>query len=281
MSALVTGEYLVSQALALALADFLAGESGLAKARVKDCLAKGGVWVSRPGRRFARCRKAKTPLGPGCRVRLYYDPEILRQIPPPPRLLADRKHYSLWDKPAGLLAQGTNFGDHCSLLRLAETYFSPPRPVFLLHRLDREASGLMLIAHSPRAAAGLSRLWQSRAVLKQYRITVLGLWNREERGVIDLPLDGKEARTEYQLLAIERSRGFSRLLVTLGSGRLHQIRRHFALIGFPVIGDPRYGQGNKDMAGLQLRAERLAFTCPLTGAREDFRAPEPASKTGE
>ncbi len=273
---LVTGEYLVSQAVALA--DFLAQESGLAKARVKDCLAKGGVQVSRPGRRFGRCRKAKTALGPGCRVRLYYDPEILRQVPPPPRLIADRKEYSLWDKPAGLLAQGTNFGDHCSLLRLAETYFSPSRPVFLVHRLDREASGLMLIAHSRRAAAGFSRLWQSKAVLKQYQITVLGLWNREDCGAITLPLDGKEARTEYQLLAKDGEPGTSRLLVTLGSGRLHQIRRHFARLGFPVIGDPRYGQGNKDMAGLQLRAVRLTFTCPLTGAREDFRAPEPASE---
>lgn len=254
------------------LADFLAAKSGLAKARLKDCMGKGGVWLKRQGGKQMRCRKAKTSLQAGDTVLLYYDQDILDQVPATPRLLADFMDYSLWDKPPGLLAQGSQFGDHCSLLRLAAQAFTPAREAYLVHRLDREASGLMLIAHNKKAAGGLSRLFQGHAVLKQYEITVRGLWNQAESGHITLPLDGKEAVTAYQLLALLPEQGNSRLLITLHSGRYHQIRRHFESIGFPVCGDPRYGRANKNQSGLALRAVRLAFDCPLQGLRRDFHA---------
>ena len=110
-------------------------------------------------------------------------------------------------------------------------------------------------------------------MVKEYEITVLGLWNQAEAGTITRPLDGKEAITSYQLLARDPESGTSRLLVTLGTGRLHQIRRHFALVDFPVMGDPRYGTGNKNRSGLALRAVRLAFDCPLRKQPQEFRAP--------
>ncbi len=266
----ITVEYRIDQAIALA--DLLVAKSGLAKARVKECMQKGGVLLSRNQGKFTRSRKAKTQLRPGDLVRLAYDPEILALIPPAPRLIADRIAYSVWDKPAGLLAQGTRFGDHCALLRLAQLAFVPPRETFLVHRLDREASGVMLIAHSKQAAAALSRLWQTHQVIKEYEITVRGVWDQGESGTITLPLDGKEAITSYRLLDHNLELRTSRLLVTLGTGRLHQIRRHFALSGFPVMGDPRYGTGNKDQCGLALRAIRLAFTCPLQGRHQNFSA---------
>jgi len=269
----ITAEYRIDQPIALA--DLLAAQTGLAKARVKECMQKGGVLLCRQGGKFRRARKAKTLLRPGDLVRLAYDPEILNQEPPPPLLIADLVHYSVWDKPAGLLAQGTQFGDHCALLRLAQLAFVPPRETFLVHRLDREASGLMLIAHSKRAAAALSRLFQGHQVVKEYQITVRGVWDRGEQGSITLPLDGKEAITSYRLLGSDPLHTTSRLLVTLKTGRLHQIRRHFALSGFPVMGDPRYGSGNKDRAGLALRAVRLAFRCPLQGKEQEFRLPLP------
>jgi tRNA pseudouridine32 synthase/23S rRNA pseudouridine746 synthase len=269
----ILAEYHIDQPLALA--DLLAAQTGLAKARVKDCLQKGGVQLSHHGGKFARCRKAKTQLRPGDLVRLAYDPMILSQSPPPPRLIADCVAYSVWDKPAGLLAQGTRFGDHCALLRLAQLAFMPPRQTFLVHRLDREASGVMLIAHTKKAAAALSLLFQAHLVVKEYEITVLGLWDRAETGTITLPLDGKEAITSYRLLDQDPKLRTSRLQVTLKTGRLHQIRRHFAMQGFPVMGDPRYGSGNKDPGGLALRAVRLAFACPLQGLSLEFRALPP------
>lgn len=271
---IITAEYRIDQPMALA--DFLAAQTGLAKARVKDCMHKGGVLLSREGGKSLRARKAKTLLRPGDVVRLAYDPEILNQEPPPPLLIADLMDYSVWDKPAGLLAQGTQFGDHCALLRLAQLAFTPPRETFLIHRLDREASGLMLIAHNQRAAAALSRLFQDHRVVKEYQITVRGVWDRDEQGTITLPLDGKEAITSYRLLGRDSEHNTSRLQVTLKTGRLHQIRRHFAHSGFPVMGDPRYGSANKDRSGLALRAVRLAFQCPLRGKEQDFRLPSPA-----
>lgn len=278
----ITAEYHVLHEVTLA--DFLAVQSGLAKARLKDCMNKGGVWLQRAGGKVLRNRKAKTTLRSGDRVFLYYDEAILSLKPVRPRLVADHVEYSVWDKPIGLLAQGTQFGDHCSLLRLVQLAFSPAREIFLIHRLDREASGLMVIAHTKKAAAALSRIFQAHLVVKQYVITVLGGWQKAE-GRICLPLDGKEAVTDYQLLdqdAVQFPQlkdggvklNTSRLLITLQTGRLHQIRRHFAMQGFPVMGDPQYGVGNKNQTGLALRAVRLAFDCPLCGQQRDFQVAE-------
>jgi tRNA pseudouridine32 synthase/23S rRNA pseudouridine746 synthase len=185
--------------------------------------------------------------------------------------LSDRGEYSVWHKPAGMMAQGTMYGDHCSLMRHAELFSRPPREVFLVHRLDREASGLMLIAHSKRAAARLSELFREGMVVKKYRAEVLGqLGEKGREGRIELPLDGKQAVTEYQLLSYDPENDVSTAAILIETGRLHQIRRHFDLIGHPVIGDPKYGRGNKNAEGMQLTAVSLKFRCPVTGQDVEF-----------
>lgn len=257
------------------LADFLAEKSGLSKMKLKDCMNKGGVWLRRRGSKEERCRKATTKLKLGDRVALYFDQDILNIKPVAPILIADFTTYSVWDKPAGLLSQGTRFGDHCSLLRLAQQAFSPSRQTFPIHRLDREASGLILVAHTAKAAALFSHIWQTRQVSKEYEITIKGLLDQPDTGSITLPLDGKETSTSYQVINCDRQQLTSRLVVTLHTGRLHQIRRHFAMIGFPVIGDPKYGTGNKNVSGLALRAVRLAFDCPFGSGRREFHVPTP------
>jgi len=179
------------------------------------------------------------------------------------------RDYSLWYKPAGLLAQGNEYGDHVSLLRQAELADPLRKPVYLIHRLDREASGLMLIAHSREVARKLSSLFQRQQVNKQYAVTVLGRPDQSQ-GTIRLPLDGRPAQTEYQLVDYDAASNTSRLRVRIMTGRTHQIRRHLNMLGHPVLGDPRYGQGNKNDAGLQLRAMQLTFICPVTGQQLDF-----------
>ncbi|MBU4152739.1 MAG: RluA family pseudouridine synthase [Proteobacteria bacterium] len=259
------------------LADFLATKSGLSKMKLKECMSKGGVWLRRQGMKEDRCRKATTKLAPGDQVALYFDQEILNVKPLVPKLIADFTTYSVWDKPAGVLSQGTRFGDHCSLLRLTQQAFSTCRQTFPVHRLDREASGLILVAHTPKAAAALGHLWQTRQVKKEYEITVKGLFDQTDTGTITLPLDGKEANTSYRVIDCNHSHHTSRLMVTLETGRLHQIRRHFAMIGYPVIGDPTYGVGNKNTEGLVLRAVRLVFNCPFGGGCRDFHIPAPSA----
>lgn len=241
--------------------DFLAACTGLSKARVKDAMGKGAAWL---GRR--RLRRAKTTVRAGDTLSFHYDPAILALTAEPAGLVEDRGRYSVWNKPPGLLCQGTLYGDHCSLLFQAERYFTPRRKVWLIHRIDREASGLVLVAHDKRAAAALSALFRDRRMDKRYRVTVLGnMAGGEKAGCIDVPLDGRAAITEYEVGIYHGETHTTDVAVRLHTGRRHQIRRHFDGIGHPVMGDPRYGEGNKHADGLQLTAVSLRFTCPLAG----------------
>ncbi|MDH3393148.1 MAG: RluA family pseudouridine synthase [Desulfobulbaceae bacterium] len=231
-------------------------------------MRKGAVFLSRKKKGKKRLRRATTELRPGDLLEFNYDEKVLAGTPPVAECLHDEKHYSVWFKPAGLLAQGTNLGDHCSLPRQAELHFQPPRQIFPVHRLDREASGLMLLAHSKEAAAKLSLLFQENLIDKRYQLLVIG--KPEPEGVIDLALDGKKASTSYRLLAHDPTTDTATVEATIATGRLHQIRRHFTLIGHPVLGDPRYGEGNKNRSGLKLVACRLSFKCPLSGQQKNY-----------
>jgi tRNA pseudouridine32 synthase / 23S rRNA pseudouridine746 synthase len=233
----------------------LASICPLSKQRLKDALGKGAIWLKR-GKHNKRLRRATTELRAGDVLELHYNADILALTPPAPSLQADEKHYSVWNKPAGLLAQGTLEGDHCSLLRLAEQQLQ--RESFLVHRLDREASGLMLIAHD-----------NSNDLQKHYRIEVRG--QTPATGELTSPLDGKHALTRYRTLSVDAARNSSVVEVQLITGRKHQIRRHFDMLGHPVLGDPSYGSNNQDVRGLQLQATGLAFTCPLTKQARHYR----------
>lgn len=255
-----------------AACDFLADNTGLSKARVKDAMTKGAVWLDgrKGGRR--RLRRAKTELRPGNVVEIHYDPAVLAVAVAPAQLIEDLGRYSVWNKPAGMLCQGTDYGDHASLLFQAERHFSSRRNAWPVHRIDREASGLVLVAHDKKAAAGLSALFQKRRIEKGYRATVFGKMGEPgEKGRLDAPLDGKPAATEYEVIRYDREQNTTDVAVRILTGRRHQIRRHFDGIGHPVMGDPRYGLGNKNREGLQLTADSLAFTCPLTGASRQYK----------
>ena len=237
---------------------------------------KGAVWLKRKNSKMKRLRRASTSLNPGDQVEIYYDSDLLALQPPKAVCLSDQKHYSVWFKPAGMLAQGTQYGDHCSLMRQAELYFRSLREVFLVHRLDREASGLMLLAHSKDAAAKLSELFQNNLITKTYLVEVLGnLAEKGRQGAIDLALDGKPSLTEFEVKSYLPATNTSIVEVVIRTGRLHQIRRHFEMLGFPVIGDPKYGTGNKNTAGMKLSAVSLKFRCPFLGREVAYVLPEP------
>jgi 23S rRNA pseudouridine955/2504/2580 synthase len=168
------------------------------------------------------------------------------------------------DKPAGIAVHGGSGIAHGVIERLRA---SRPQARFLelVHRLDREADGLMLIAHTGKAAAALSQQFareRDGAIRKLYRIEVSG--KVDEAGEISTVLDGKTALTRFHRLDYLSARDSSVVEVELVTGRKHQIRRHFAGLGHPVLGDPVYGINNKDSRGLQLKAVQLDFTCPLT-----------------
>ena len=172
--------------------DFLAASTSLSKRRIKDAMTKGAVWLKKQKSKQRRLRRATAELNPGDILSIYYDEALLSIRPPQAELVSDQKRYSVWFKPAGLMSQGTKYGDHCSLMRQAELFYKSKTKAYLIQRLDREASGLMLLAHDRTAAGRLSRLFQTREVIKKYRAWVLG--NLSETGLqgkIALKLEGQ------------------------------------------------------------------------------------------
>lgn len=226
---------------------------------------KGAVWLKKTRGKQNRIRRATAALKTGDNLSLYYDEKLLALKPPSAECISDQQRYSVWFKPAGLMTQGTRYGDHCSLLRTAELFFETNRNVFLIHRLDREAAGIALVAHDKGAAGKLSRLFQNRSIVKHYRAQVLGnLARRKPEDKIQIPLDHKPAITEYKAVSYDAPSNTTLVDVIIATGRKHQIRRHFEMIGFPVMGDPRYGEGNKNTVGMKLTAKGLEFGCPFS-----------------
>lgn len=252
-------------------ADLLAKATGLSKGAVKDAMRKGAVWVGRLGRSPNRLRRETATVRPGDLLEIHYDAALLALVPPEPRLVHDAVRWSCWVKPAGLLAQGTPFGDHASLLRRVEKALD--RPAHPVHRLDREVEGLVLVAHDPQAAAALSELFRSGKVVKRYRAEVTGDVAAEKgaEGVVEEPIEGKPARTLWRVVSTDAARRTTTLEVTIETGRQHQIRRHLEAIGHPVLGDPRYGTGNKNREGMRLAAVFLAFRDPFSGDELELR----------
>ncbi len=226
--------------------------AGLSKSAVKKAMSAGAVWTLEKGRRV-RLRRATRQLPAGARLWLYFDEALLARTAPPARCLRREKGWSVWFKPPGLLTQGNEWGDHLSLLRQAEKHLG--RPVWLVHRLDRETAGLVLLAHHRQAAAWLSEQFRRQQVDKGYRAWVHGRLQGE--GVIDTPLDGRAALTRWRALIHDAERDWSCVDIALETGRQHQIRRHFSGVGHALVGDPRYGGG--DRVPLQLVAWCLGF----------------------
>ena len=244
--------------------------TGLSSSRIKKLMTNGALWLERGGQ-VGRLRRAARKLRAGDRLHLYFDPRIQAMQPLPARLLEDEGGWSLWHKPAGMFSHGSRWGDHCSLVRWAETHLEPRRNAFLVHRLDRAASGLMLIAHGRSSAARLARLFRERLLRKEYRVVVRGLFPAGEQ-CYRWPIEGREAVTRARLLEVDRANRRSLLQVEIETGRKHQIRRHLARGGFPVVGDRLYGGDQTE--DLQLQAVRLAFPSPLDDRELDYRLPD-------
>jgi 23S rRNA pseudouridine1911/1915/1917 synthase len=207
------------------------------------------------------------------------------------------------DKPAGLVVhpgagnpthtlQNALLGHDAALARV-------PR-AGLVHRLDKDTSGLLVVARTPEIHTALVAMLQRRDIQRGY--LALSLGRPTAGGTIDEPIgrhrtlrtrmavrrDGREAVTHYRIE--ERFRGHTLLRVQLQTGRTHQIRVHLAHVGLPIVGDALYGGRRRQVAGAgaelraallafrrqALHAQRLALDHPLTGRHHTFEAPVPA-----
>lgn len=257
-------EFTVTQAEQTAL-DLLAEGTGLSKQRIKDAMNKGAVWWTLKGKTL-RLRRATKVLYKGSKIQFFYDEQVLARKPESANLIYDGGNYSIWFKPAGMLSQGSQWGDHCSILRWVEVNGQPnegqrQRECFLVHRLDADAMGLIILAHDSQSAAKLSALFQARDMRKFYQAWVVDDCDVSATGLtLNDELDGKSAITHIKKVRTENNKTL--LDVHIETGRKHQIRRHLANFGHPIVGDKLYG--TKSSLGLQLIAYRLEFICPNT-----------------
>ncbi|MGB1262375.1 MAG: RluA family pseudouridine synthase [Cognaticolwellia sp.] len=264
------------------IVEALQSQCPLTASELKKAIDKGALWHSR-GKATQRCRRIKKTLNIGDKLHFYYDEKVLIQAPTPAILIQDNGDYSVWYKPYGMLSQGSKWSDHCTITRWAQKHLSPERAVFLVHRLDRAATGLILVAHSKNAARALSQLFEQHQLEKTYQIIVHGeQQTRPQPETVELAIDGKPARSHFTHLAYDEERKLSLLQVKIESGRKHQIRIHAASIGLPVVGDRLHGNGEYDnqalddhqQVDLQLCAVQLEFVCPLTQIKQRFSLPE-------
>jgi len=185
-------------------------------------------------------------------------------------------HLLVVDKPHGQHTQPTAQGGRGTVLVDAQAYAGPG--VRLVHRLDRDASGLLVLAKTPAIAGQLGELFKTHDVQRTYRAHVAVPLPVGTKGTIDAPLkwaggrcwvdqSGVRAVTHYEVVA--REGRLTEVEVQLETGRMHQIRVHLAHALAPLVGDRKYRGPRADH--LHLRAVRLEFVHPTTGATCDLR----------
>lgn len=241
----------------------------LSKQQLKKAMANGAVWLeSQHG--IHRIRRAKKELKQGDSLHLYYDSKIQSQTTEPAMLIADEVEYSIWNKPYGMYSQGSKWGDHCTLYRWAEQHLEPGRSAYLVHRLDRAANGLSIIAHNRKTAAALAQMFKHHLIRKYYRATVEGNMSKLELPfTIDEALDDKAAESVILKSDFNPDEQTTTVLIEIKTGRKHQIRRHLSSMGHPVAGDRQYGAQDLSV-NLQLSSVFLSFQCPLTNTRRSY-----------
>jgi len=205
-------------------------------------------------------------------------------------------------KPAGLVVH-PGAGNPRATLQNALLAHDPALAMLpragIVHRLDKDTSGLLVVARTPEAHARLTKALAKHEVEREYEAVTIGVMTAG--GTVDAPIDrhpvdrlrmavrgsGREAVTHYRV--VERFRAHTHVRVHLETGRTHQIRVHLTHAGFPLVGDPLYGKRLvipkgatprlvKTLQGFRrqaLHAARLAFVHPASGQRVEFSAPPP------
>ena len=239
--------------------------------------------------------KASLKLGIGDKVNIVIPPTPPSPLSPeaiPLNIIYEDDDILVVDKPAGLTVHpAPGHPDH-TLVNAILSHFPHLADISdslrpgIVHRLDKDTSGVMLIAKNRAAQADLASQFKARSIAKAYLALVKGHLT-PERGVIEAEIGrdprnrkrmavvakGREARTEYRV--IKHIGDYTLLEIIPETGRTHQIRVHLAAIGYPVVGDPMYGVKSLYLSRQFLHACRLGFKLPSTGEYVEFTSELP------
>ena len=194
------------------------------------------------------------------------------------------------DKSSGLLSMGTDRDKEKTAYYILSDYLKkqdPRNKIFIVHRLDRETSGVMLFAKTANAQTILQRDWDNMVLDRKYHAIIEGTPEKEtgelrsylaENNAMNVystdPEAGKLAITQYK---VAKSKGrYSLVELTLLTGRKNQIRVHMSEFGFPVAGDKKYGARTNPGKRRMLHASKLQFVHPMTRENLTFETPIPA-----
>lgn len=267
---------------------FLAEALSITRSAAKKLIDEGTVL--RDGKKLS----AHTPIR--LNDSLIVEDPVERPIPKPPdpRVIAETPEYVVIEKPAGLLVHPapSALGEPTLVQWLTEHYpeiarLGGERPG-IVHRLDRDVSGVMVVARTAEAAEHFHLLFESRQAEKHYRALVRGRVARAE-GEIEFRLarsktrpgrfaarpkngEGRDATTRFTVLSGDGR--FTFLDLELVTGRTHQLRTHLAAYGHPIVGDPRYGSPSKNLHRPFLHAYQLSFP-DLSGNVQTFHSELP------
>ena len=262
---------------------------GLTRSMVQRLIFEGDVTVDRlPAKPSSRLR-----AGQGVNVTIP-DPVSTELVAQPMSLVIVHEDHDLLvvDKPAGLTVhpaagQPDRTLANALLARCPDLEgIGGPQRAGIVHRLDKDTSGLMVVAKSLRSHAHLSRQFKQRRVAKHYVALVHGAVSPSE-GVIDAPIGrhpkarkrmaavstGKDASTRYRVQASYR--GFTLIEARPASGRTHQVRVHLSSVGHPLVGDATYGRRHPGLERHFLHAELLGFAHPASGEYLELRSELP------